>query len=277
MILRVFLRPHREPATRITWTAVIIALPILGLIGYVLLGEVNIGRRRIARMRQVLSRMPDPAALARPARRYAEPHIPAHLQHLFRAGQSVNGFDPVGGNAGRLLADSNATIDAIVADIDAARAHVHLSFYIWLADRNGLKVIAALKRATARGIVCRAIADDLGSRALIGSPHWREMQAAGVQLVRALPIGNPAAAGAEGAGRPAEPPQDRRGRQLDRLLRQPELRGSGIPGEGEVRALGRRGHAVRGPGRAPAPVPVRQRLDGPFRRGSAGHPVPAPA
>ncbi len=191
MILRVFLRPHREPASRITWTAVIIALPILGLIGYVLFGEVNIGRRRIARMRQVLARMPGPASIARPARPCDEAAIPGHLHHLFLAGRSINGFDPVGGNRGVLQADSNAAIDAIVADIDAARAHVHLCFYIWLADRNGLKVVEALKRATGRGIVCRAIADDLGSRALIRSRHWQEMRAAGVQLVRAMPIGNP--------------------------------------------------------------------------------------
>jgi phosphatidylserine/phosphatidylglycerophosphate/cardiolipin synthase-like enzyme len=40
---------------------------------------------------------------------------------------------------------------SIVADIDAAKDHVHLLFYIWLPDNNGLKVVEALKRAAARG------------------------------------------------------------------------------------------------------------------------------
>jgi cardiolipin synthase len=35
------------------------------------------------------------------------------------------------------------------------------------------------------------MADDLGSRRLIRSPYWAEMEAAGVRLVRALRIGNP--------------------------------------------------------------------------------------
>jgi cardiolipin synthase len=35
------------------------------------------------------------------------------------------------------------------------------------------------------------MADDLGSRAMIRSPHWRAMGEAGVRLARALPIGNP--------------------------------------------------------------------------------------
>ena len=71
------------------------------------------------------------------------------------------------------------------------KEHVHLLFYIWLGDNNGLKVVEALKRAAARGVTCRAMADDLGSRVMIGSTHWKSMGAAGIRLGRALPIGNP--------------------------------------------------------------------------------------
>ena len=62
LIVRVLLRPHREPASRIAWVVVIIVLPVLGLVAYLLLGETNIGRRRVARMREVISRLPDVAA-----------------------------------------------------------------------------------------------------------------------------------------------------------------------------------------------------------------------
>ncbi|MCH2111070.1 MAG: cardiolipin synthase, partial [Polyangiaceae bacterium] len=86
---------------------------------------------------------------------------------------------------------SNATIESMVNDIDRAQDHVHLSFYIWLSDNNGLKVAEALKRAVGRGITCRAMADGLGSRAMIASKHWQTMAEAGVKLAVALPIGNP--------------------------------------------------------------------------------------
>src|SRR5262249_26989798 len=82
-------------------------------------------------------------------------------------------------------------IDSMVADIDASQDHVHLIFYIWLPDNNGLKVVEALKRAAARKIICRAMVDGLGSRIMIESPYWKAMQAAGVQVTTALPIGNP--------------------------------------------------------------------------------------
>ena len=79
----------------------------------------------------------------------------------------------------------------MVTDIDAAKDHVHLLFYIWLPDNNGHKVVEALKRAATRGVTCRAMSDNLGSRTMIHSEHWKAMHQAGVRLAVALPIGNP--------------------------------------------------------------------------------------
>jgi cardiolipin synthase len=189
-LARAILRPHREPASRLAWVVVMIGLPVAGILGYLLLGETTIGRRRAARLREVLARLPDvaktPGADAAPL----QPAAPERYTPLFRAGQSVNGFEPVGGNRAGLMADSNAAIDSMVADIDAAQDHVHLSFYIWLADNNGLKVVAALKRAAARKVTCRAMADALGSRTLVASEHWNAMRDAGVHVAAALPIRN---------------------------------------------------------------------------------------
>jgi cardiolipin synthase len=191
LIVRVLLRPHRAPASRIAWIVVIIALPVVGILAYILLGETNIGLHRVERTRKVLSRLPDVAATPG----WDDPHlktvIPERYAQLFHIGKAINGFDPVGGNRARLMQDSNATIASIVADIDAAKDHAHLLFYIWLPDNNGRKVVEALKRAAARGVTCRVMADGLGSRIMIDSENWPAMREAGVHLASALPIGNP--------------------------------------------------------------------------------------
>ena len=191
LIARVLLRPHRQPASRIAWIVVILTLPVVGILAYILFGEVNIGRRRVARLQQVLAEMPDFPAAAPGGEANMKADVPDRYLQLFRVGESISGFAPVAGNSARLLADSNAAIDAMVADIDAAKHHVHLLFYIWLPDNNGCKVAAALQRAARRGVQCRAMADDLGSRVMIHSAHWQAMGAAGVRLAAALPIGNP--------------------------------------------------------------------------------------
>src|SRR3954464_1839112 len=184
------LRPHREPASRIAWIVVIIVVPVIGILAYIFLGETNIGRRRLSRICAVLATMPDLTKAPGMDAPNLQPKVPETYAHLFRLGHSVHAFEPVGGNCATLLADSNAAIESMVADIDAAQDHVHLTFYIWLPDNNGLKVVEALKRAAARKVTCRAMADGLGSRIMIESPHWKAMEAAGVQVATALPIGN---------------------------------------------------------------------------------------
>jgi len=191
LVVRVLLRPHRDPASRIAWIVVILALPIVGMIGYLLLGETNIGRKRVDRMKKVMAGIPtmgeipgwDPKALA--------PDLDPLYEPLFRVGESISGYPVVGGNQANLMADSNAAIDAMVADIDTATDHVHLLFYIWMPDNNGAKMAEAMKRAVARGVKCRAMVDDIGSHLLIKSPMWKELETAGVEVCRVLQVGNP--------------------------------------------------------------------------------------
>jgi cardiolipin synthase len=191
LIVRALLRPNREPASRIAWVLVLLAVPVIGLIGYVLLGETSLGRRRTARYHEVQDSLPDPARISGYAAAVAIVDTPERRQPLFRVGQSISGYAAIGGNRAELMADSDAAISAMIADIDTATDHVHLLFYIWLPDRNGHRMAEALMRAAARGVTCRAMVDDLGSKALVKSDLWAAMGAAGVRLQRALKIGNP--------------------------------------------------------------------------------------
>ena len=185
-IARALLRPHREPASRLAWIIAILALPIVGILLYLLFGETRISGPRRTRGREVSSR------LARPPGDQcgAEKAVGARWAP-FALARSVNCLEPTCGNNARLVADANAAIDEMVADIDAAQRHVHGCFYIWLADNNGLKVKEAFIRAAERGVRVRLLADALGSRLLIRSPHWRELRDRGCEVRVALPVGNP--------------------------------------------------------------------------------------
>ncbi|MCK5248348.1 MAG: PLDc N-terminal domain-containing protein, partial [Spirochaetaceae bacterium] len=186
-MIRVIMRPHREPTSRIAWLVVIAALPVFGMIIYILLGETNLGRKRVKRRKEIEKRLP----AIKDFSDVGTADTPERYKHLFQTGKTVNGFEPVEGNRGRLMDDSNATITSMVADMDAAGDHIHLEFYIWLPDNNGLKVVEALKRAASRDVACRVMADSLGSRSLIKSRYWKSMKNAGVEVVNTLPIGIP--------------------------------------------------------------------------------------
>lgn len=187
VLARVLLRPHREPASRLAWIAVVLALPLVGIIAYLILGETRISGRRREHGRNIDAQLPRPSgdqaclkSLPRDAHRAP-----------FALAQSINHLDPTCGNNARLAADSNAAIDAIVADMDAAREQVHICTYIWLEDSNGLKIKDACIRAAQRRVEVRILADTLGSRRFIRSHQWRELRDSGCQVSVALPVGNP--------------------------------------------------------------------------------------
>ena len=191
LIIRVLLRPHRDPASRVAWIVVILALPVIGILAYLLLGETNIGRKRVERMKKIMAAMPAIEEVAGWDADGVAPTLDDGQRALFRVGKSISGYDAVGGNQAQLMADSNVAIDTMIEDIDAATDHVHLLFYIWMPDNSGRKMAEALKRAVARGVTCRAMVDDIGSKLLIKSDLWPDMLAAGIQLCRVLEVGNP--------------------------------------------------------------------------------------
>src|SRR5260221_13441852 len=160
IFVRAILRPHREPASRIAWAVVIVALPVVGIIAYLLLGEVRISLKRRVRGREIEARLPRPPG----DEALAEDFAASFYRAPFALGRSINGLPPTSGNKVSLAKDSNVAIDEMVRDIDASERTVNLCAYIWLADRNGCKIKDALIRAAERGVAVRALADALGSR-----------------------------------------------------------------------------------------------------------------
>jgi cardiolipin synthase len=189
-VLRAVTRPNRTPASRVAWVAVIVSLPVIGVVAYLLLGETSIGHERVRRLHEAERR------LAAPSGAGTEPGDPvaATVSELCR---SINGFGPTPGNRVVLLGDPAASpaeptldcdlaIEGLIEAIEAATEHVHVSFYIWLDDDNGGRVADAISAAARRGVACRVMVDALGSRDFVRGPRWRQLREAGAHLLAGL-------------------------------------------------------------------------------------------
>ncbi len=186
VVIRALTRAHRAPASRLAWVAVILALPGFGIVAYFLFGDASASWRMDRKLVTLRTELPS-VPLAAPPR----PEIPLPYAQSFARAEAINGFHTVAGNRAELTADSNEAIDWLVADIDAAREHAHLLFYIWRPDENGTRVARAMMAAAARGVKARVIVDGVGSRRLLSHPLWAEMAAAGVEQVVAFDISYP--------------------------------------------------------------------------------------
>src|SRR3982751_245101 len=90
VLIRAILRPHREPASRIAWAVVIVALPVGGVLAYLLLGEVRISLKRRLKGREIEASLPRPPGNGD----LAEDIGSGFYQAPFALAGSINGLPP---------------------------------------------------------------------------------------------------------------------------------------------------------------------------------------
>ncbi len=70
VMAHILLRPHRQPESRAAWLVLVLTLPYAGALAYLFLGQTNVGRKRVERLKAAFHTLPPPSqARAGPARR----------------------------------------------------------------------------------------------------------------------------------------------------------------------------------------------------------------
>lgn len=91
------------------------------------------------------------------------------LRHQGKVSESelVNAFRPTRNNQLKLLIKGEQAFPEIFKDIDAAKDHIHISFYIFSDDKLGNEFIDHLIAAKKRGVDVRVMLDGIGSQLLV--------------------------------------------------------------------------------------------------------------
>ena len=186
--IRVIMR-KRSYGVSLAWLVVIQLFPFAGGIIYLLFGENRIPEKRVERTRlsrdhyqhwlkTLIDRSPVNWL------KLSQECLPLHtLAHR------VAGLPAMAGNRLRIIESPENIIGSILRDIDQAQSTCHLQFYIW--EEGGMvdKVVDALLRAAHRGVVCRILLDDIGSRSFLNSSTARRMRESGIRIQASLPAG----------------------------------------------------------------------------------------
>ncbi len=187
VMLAVVTRRH-GPSTAMAWLLVIFFFPWPGLVLYLLVGTNRLPRRRIEQKMEALERLREVGRRYEGHPSLEHPELGEEMETTVRLAERLGSMPILGGNAAELIDCTEAFIDRLAADIDAAARHVHLLFYIYADDATGRRVADALQRAAARGVACRLLVDAVGSRTMLKTLAPR-MRQAGVRVEAALPVG----------------------------------------------------------------------------------------
>jgi cardiolipin synthase A/B len=186
VIMLIYVPQRRSAAASRTWLLLIFLLPWPGLVIYAIFGRIYVSKRRIGRQLRASHHIRAVQAQMR-LRSYTQPELPPDAHAIVTFATRLGDFEPFGGNEFELLTDYDGAINRLLSDIEQARHHVHLLYYIFGDDNTGHKVADALAAAAKRGVQCRVLMDAVGSKRALRRLAPK-MRANGIQVHAMLPV-----------------------------------------------------------------------------------------
>ena len=164
---------NEHPVHTLAWMTAIIFLPVIGLILYSLVGH-RPRRKRLVKDEE-LDRFK--SLTLRQHRDFIAPPPPGY-NGLATLMESTNRAFPTGGNAVKPYTAFYPMLDDLIADMEAARDHIHLEFFKFEDDSAGRRVAEVLIRKAREGVTVRMQYDDLGN--LHRRNFYRTLKEAGI-------------------------------------------------------------------------------------------------
>lgn len=179
---------RRSPSAALAWLTLTLAFPLIGMTTYFLVGENRLGDRRRRKHLETVKHIESQLTFDPEAIRRHQASVDARFRPIANLAEGLGASAPLSGHGMMLMAEPERLVDSLEQDINAARRHCHLLYYLFNTDRLGRRIAEALARAVQRGVSCRLLVDAVGSKALKESDLWQDLIAGGVQVSTALPV-----------------------------------------------------------------------------------------
>lgn len=177
---------NRNPVKSIAWILVLIFLPVVGFLFYILVGRKFRKRHMISKRSLLINKKNNTSDLTE------LPNL--NLSDTQRSIATLayrNSDAPLHENSKiEIFTDANELYSSIIEDLRKAKHHIHMEYYIFLADKIGSAVMDVLKEKAKEGVVVRVIIDDVGSWQL-KKKKIKELRNAGIDVQSFLEVGLP--------------------------------------------------------------------------------------
>ncbi|TQM18559.1 cardiolipin synthase [Microbacterium kyungheense] len=178
----------RKPTAAMSWLLLIFLLPVVGIVLFLLIGNVKLPKKRRSEQARIDGIIRDRVAAV--ADEKADPSSwPTWFTRVTTQNEKLTSLPPVGGNRADLIGDYEASIIAMAAAIDTAQKYVHVEFFIVSWDKTTEVFFTAMENAVKRGVTVRLLADHVASRKAVGQKRtFAELDRIGVIWSWMLPV-----------------------------------------------------------------------------------------
>lgn len=184
---RILMRGNTVGVT-FAWMSIVLAVPYLGALLYLLIGELRLGEHRLRRAREVIAKSRTwRNTLCETAARQTV-NIPPGYQSLDVQARKIIGYPSLPGNTLTLLSNYQSIFRALINDISSAQISCTLEFYIWETGGLADELLETILEAHARGVHCRILLDAVGSKNFLRGEPCRRLRQSGINITYALHV-----------------------------------------------------------------------------------------
>ncbi|MCM1520492.1 MAG: cardiolipin synthase [Lachnoclostridium sp.] len=157
-VIYIIVTDNGNPTRSLAWVAVVVLLPVIGILLYVFLGHGLKGIRTISRRgRRKLLKQEE---LTPP------PKIRGHLSpqscHLIKIGHATSGAPYYPDTSVTLFNDGESFFRSLIIDLEAATSHINMQYYIFADDNIGRRIADILIDKARNGLKVRLMYDYVG-------------------------------------------------------------------------------------------------------------------
>jgi cardiolipin synthase len=185
--LRILMRGNPVGVT-FAWMTIVLALPYIGALLYLLIGELRLGERRLGRAREVIRKSREWRKTLCDRASGVTVSIPSGYKSLDHHTRKIIGYPSLPGNTLTLLSDYQSIFRALIDDIKTAQTSCSLEFYIWEAGGLADELLETVLEAHGRGVEFRILLDAVGSKNFFRGEHCRRLRQAGINVTDVLNV-----------------------------------------------------------------------------------------
>lgn len=168
-LIIIFLERKNSSAT-LAWLLLLLFAPVLGFIFYIMFSQ-NLTRRKMFKFKVTESRVQD--KLINKQLRAIDENNLLGPKEIFSDYKSIIRMNLLNNSAYfsqdnevQIFSDGYDKFHDLFTEIEKARDHIHIMYYIFRKDALGEKILEALKKKSEEGVQVRLLIDSIGSREL---------------------------------------------------------------------------------------------------------------
>lgn len=189
-VIAVLFFERKNPASSLVWVLALLFLPVIGFIAYLFLGT---GFRINKRKRYQLKAISDDIYNNYIIKHLNLGHTQVYIDNNENSARIVqylkkqpNGTYTDNNNA-EIFVHGTEMFERMIADMQQAKTHIHVLFYIFRTDELGNRILSVLEEKAREGVEVRLLYDSLGTL-MASNAQFKKLQDAGGQVIPFAPI-----------------------------------------------------------------------------------------